>query len=232
MDQRLTAAGRSWQEVQPPPPELPLARLEESLQRPFPRRRALLVAVSLLLAGGSVAATLRQGLDVERRPRAEASAPPAPIVPPGAKTIPFRDLDAAHLPLQREHHGVRDTPYDSVSASGEISGTVHPGDTLVFDAALEAPGVVALLPCPDYTITIGTLTTTRQLNCAQVPFYASLVRSNGHVTSFRPVLPAQTPVLFRMRVTVPDQPGPQNVRWALAGPDGPAFSGRVDVTPR
>jgi hypothetical protein len=125
------------------------------------------------------------------------------------------------------------TPYDTLSASGEISGTVHPGDTLVFDAALEAPGMVSLLPCPDYTITVGTLTTTRQLNCAQVPFYASLVRSAGHVTSFRPVLPAGTQVVFRMRVRVPDQPGRQTVRWALDGPhEMPGFSGLVDVTPR
>ena len=49
------------------------------------------------------------------------------------------------------------TPYDDVTATGDISGTVHPGDTLVFDAVLEAPGLVSLLPCPDYTITFGTL---------------------------------------------------------------------------
>jgi len=99
--------------------------------------------------------------------------------------------------------------------------------------ALEAPGVVGLHPCPDYTITFGALTTTRQLNCAQVPYLASLVRSSGKVTGFRPVLPAETPVFFRMRVTVPDVVGSQKVLWNLDGPqEMPGFSGIVDVTPR
>jgi hypothetical protein len=194
------------------------------------------VATLVLLAGGSAAAAWSQGPDgrhdTERPPRATTHRPAEPIVRPAAKTVPFRDLEATHRPLARDQNGVPVTPFDNVSASGDISGTVHPGDDLVFDAALEAPGLVSLLPCPDYTITVGTRTVTRQLNCAQVPYYASLVRSTGHVTSFRPVLPAGTLVLFRMRVTVPDQPGPQQVRWALAGPHGPAFSGLVEVTTR
>ena len=45
--------------------------------------------------------------------------------------------------------------------------------------------------------------------------------------------PAGTQVLFRMRVTVPDQPGRQQVRWALDGPhEMPGFTGLVEVTPR
>lgn len=125
------------------------------------------------------------------------------------------------------------TQFHDVSATGQIPGTVHPGDTLAFDVMLEASGVTSLHPCPDYTITFGTLTTTRQLNCAQVPYLASLVRSNGKVTQFQPVLPADTQVFFRMRVTVPDEPGTQQVQWALDGPDEmPGFSGTVDVTPR
>ncbi len=53
------------------------------------------------------------------------------------------------------------------------------------------------------------------------------------MTSFRPVLPAGTQVLFRMHVTVPDEPGRQQVRWALVGPhEMPGFSGVVEVTPR
>jgi hypothetical protein len=40
-------------------------------------------------------------------------------------------------------------------------------------------------------------------------------------------------VLFRMHVTVPDQPGRQPVQWSLVGPHPrPGFSGFVDVTPR
>jgi hypothetical protein len=194
------------------------------------------VAALVLLAGGSAAAAWSQGPDrrpgAERPPRAAPHRPAEPIVHPAAKRVPFRALEAAHRPLERDQNGVLVTPFQTVTASGDISGTVHPGDALVFDAALEAPGLVSLLPCPDYTITVGTRTVTRQLNCAQVPFYASLVRSNGHVTAFRPVLPAGTRVLFRMRVTVPDQPGPQQVRWALAGPHAPGFSGLVEVTTR
>ena len=65
-----------------------------------------------------------------------------------------------------------------------------------------------------------------------MPYFASLVRSTGKVTGFRPVLPAGTQVVFRMRVTVPDQPGRQKVLWTLDGPqEMPGFYGVVDVTP-
>ena len=123
------------------------------------------------------------------------------------------------------------TPYDKVAATGESRGRSSRRHARVRRGAA-APGLVSLLPCPDYTITIGgRITTTRQLNCAQVPFYASLVRSSGRVTRFRPVLPAGTQVFFRMHVTVPDQPGRQQVLWALDGPhEMPGFSGSVDVT--
>jgi len=232
MDQRLSTAARRWQDEQPPPPEVPLQRLDESLRRHLPWRRALVGAAVVLLAGGAAVAVSGLGRDGDSPP-AHAGASPTPGVHRATKRVPFRDLEPAHPTLGRVENGVRRTPYDDVSATGDISGTVHPGDTLAFDAVLEAPGLVSLLPCPDYTITFGTLTTTRQLNCAEVPYYASLVRSTGKVTGFRPVLPAGTQVLFRMRVTVPDEPGRQQVLWALDGPRAmPGFSGVVDVTPR
>lgn len=195
--------------------------------------RSVLAAVAVAaLVGGGVAATRHLSATHDAAPDSSRPSPAVPAVPMvpavqrAAKTVPFRDLAPTRPALGRER-----TPYDSVSASGRIPGTAHPGDVLAFDVALQAPGLVSLLPCPDYTVTIGTLTTTRQLNCAQVPFYASLVRSSGHVTSFRPVLPAGTQVLFRMHVTVPDQPGRQQVRWSLVGPrPRPGFSGFVDVT--
>jgi hypothetical protein len=110
---------------------------------------------------------------------------------------------------------------------------VHPGDTLAFEAVLESPVFVSFLPCPDYTITFGTLSTTRQLNCAEVPYFASLVHAGDKVSEFRPVLPAGTQVVFRMHVTVPDQPGRQKVAWTLDGPrQMPGFSGIVEVAPR
>ena len=128
-------------------------------------------------------------------------------------------------------NGVTVTPYDDVSVTGTISGTVHPGDTLSFAAALTAPVVVAFHPCPDYTITFGTHTVTRQLNCEQVPFFASVVRADGTITAFRPVIPGGNVVFFQMRVTVPDEPGQQAVQWTLDGPEQPpGFSGTVEVT--
>jgi len=165
-------------------------------------------------------------------PPADADTSPAPSVHRAVKVVPFRDLEPAHPTLGQAQNGVRVTPYDDITATGHISGTVHSGDTLAFDAVLEAPGLVSLLPCPDYTITFGTLAVTRRLNCAEVPYFASLVRSGDRVTSFRPVLPAGVQVVFRMRVTVPDVPGRQTVLWTLDGPqEMPGFDGTVDVTP-
>jgi RNA polymerase sigma-70 factor (ECF subfamily) len=233
MDHRLSVASRRWRDEQPPAPEVPLDRLDEALRRRVPWRRAASAAVAvLLLAGGAVALASGLGRGGDSPP-AEADTSPTPVAHRAVQTVPFRDLEPKHPALGREQHGVPVTPYDDLTATGDISGTVHPGDTLVFDAVLEAPGLVSLLPCPDYTITFGALTTTRQLNCAQVPYFASLVRSTGKVTGFRPVLPAGTRVTFRMQVTVPDQLGRQRVQWALDGPHAmPGFSGAVDVTPR
>jgi len=147
------------------------------------------------------------------------------------KVVPFRDLPARHPRLRHDQSGVQVTPYDGLSATGHIEGSLHPGDTLVFDAVLESPGLVSLQPCPDYTIAFGSLTTTRQLNCAQVPYFASMVHSDGEVSSFRPVLPAGNEVTFRMHVKVPDALGRQKVLWTLEGPQkAPGFSGLIEVT--
>ena len=231
MDQRLSAAARRWQEEQPPPPEVPIQRLDESLRRNFPWRRALATAAAVLLVGGAVAVVSALSRDGERAPTtADPTPTPTARAHLAKDAVPFRDLEPAHPGLG---HGVGVTQFDGVSATGQISGTVHPGDTLAFDVVLESSGVVGLLPCPDYTITFGVLTTTRQLNCDQVPYLASLVRSGGTVTQFRPVLPAGTQVFFRMRVTVPDVLGTQKVLWSLDGPQAmPGFSGIVNVTPR
>ncbi len=230
MEHRLAAAAQRWQREQPPPPGVPLQRLDESLRRHVPRRRLLVVTLAMLVVAGAAGAVLSGRGGHGGTPPPTADPPPTPGVHRAVKTVPFRDLAPAHPALGRDVNGTRVTPYDQVTATGDISGTVHPGDTLVFHAALEAPGLLSLLPCPDYTITFGTLRTTRQLNCAEVPYFASLVRSTGAVTGFRPVLPAGTQVLFQMRVTVPDQPGRQEVLWALDGPHAmPGFSGVVDV---
>ena len=232
MHQRLTAAARRWQDEQPPEPEIPVLRLDEPARARFPRRRTLTAVAALVLVGGAVAIVSTLHRDDTTAPTA-ADPSPTPHVQRAQKVVPFRDLDPSHLTLGHVQDGVLLTPYDDVTATGNIAGTVHPGDTLTFDAVLEAPGLVSFLPCPDYTITFGTVATTRRLNCADVPFFASLVRSTGKVTAFRPVMPAGTRVLFRMQVTVPDEPGPQRVVWMLDGPQvTPQFDGIVEVTPR
>ncbi len=229
MDQRLSAAARRWQDEQPPPPEVPVQRLDESLGRTPSGRRALAVGVAVLLVGAAGFVVVALSRDGDRAPSA-ADPTPTARVHRAQHAVPFRDLEPAHPGLG---HGVNVTQFGSVTATGQIPGTVHPGDTLAFDVALAASVVTSLRPCPDYTITFGAISTTRQLNCAQVPYLASLVRSDGKMTQFEPVLPAGTQVFFRMRVTVPDQAGTQQVQWALDGPDEmPGFSGTVAVTPR
>jgi len=246
MPQRLASAGRRWQADQAPPPEVLLDRLDQHLPRHLPRRRVAVTA-ALLVAAGSVAVVSVLGHDSGTPPAAAApgaspggstgapsGGPDAqPRVEPSTKTVPFRDLEPGHPTFGGLHASAHATPFDHVSASGTISGSVHPGDRLEFEAVLVSPGLVSLQPCPDYTITVGGVATTRRLNCAQVPYYASLVRSSGQVTSFRPVLPAGTQVGFRMRVVVPDRPGRRQVSWALDGPTPmPGFSGVVEVRAR
>ncbi len=246
MRERLTAAGRRWQDDQPPPPGVPLARLTGAPERTFPYRVVGIAALGVVLVGvgvGAAALVRSLGEDGSAARAApvstsdstsdSASVPGRPQVdrvtrPP----VPWQDLRPGHPVLGRDLNGLLVTPFDDVSATGRISGSFHPGDTLVFDAELMAPGLVPLKPCPDYTISFGTHTVTRQLNCARVPYFASFVHPDGRVTAFRPVLPAGTVVVFRMQVTVPDDPGEQKVLWTLDGPQTtPGFNGTVTVRP-
>jgi RNA polymerase sigma-70 factor (ECF subfamily) len=230
-DRRLSADARSWQDRQPVPPEVPLDRLDTPVRRSVAWRRPVAAAVAAVLVGGGFAAFVRARGGDDTAPRS-AGATPTPQVVHTRKVVPWRDLEPGHALFVHEVNGLRVTPYDQVAATGSISGTLHPGDTLVFDAVLTSPGLVTLHPCPDYTIAFGTHTTSGRLNCSAVPYLASLVRSNGEVTGFRPVLPAGTDVFFQMRVTVPDEVGRQEVRWSLDGPVRvPGFDGVVEVTP-
>jgi RNA polymerase sigma-70 factor (ECF subfamily) len=232
MDERLSVAAGRWQGEQPLAPDVPLRRLGVPLGRHLPWRTAVAAAAAVVLVGGGTVAVVRALGRDDTAPR-DATSPTPRVEAATGKVVPWRDLEPGHPTLGNDVNGVLVTPYDDVSVTGSISGIVHPGDTLVFDAALTAPGIVSLHPCPDYTIAFGTQTTTRGLNCAQVPYFASLVRSNGQVSGFRPVLPAGTHVFFRMRVTVPDEPGRQKVLWTLDGPQElVGFYGIVDVTPR
>lgn len=231
MGQRLSDASLRWQEEQPPPPDIPIQRLDQHVRRNLPSRRAVAAAAAAVLVGAGALAVVGALSGVADRAPGDPDPSPTPGVHRAAEAVPFRDLAPGHPVFGHDLNGAVVTPYDDVSATGHISGTLHPGDTLLFDAILETSGLVSLRPCPDYTITFGADTTTRRLNCAQVPYYASLVRSKDQVTTFRPVLPAGTAVVFRMRVTVPDEPGRQKVRWSLEGPhEMPGFDGIVDVT--
>ena len=148
MEQRLSSAAQRWQARAASPPGVPLRRLDESLRRHLPWRRVLVGAAAMLLvAGGTVAVVSGMGRHGDTPPAA-ADPSPAPSVHRAVKTVPFRDLAPAHPALGRDENGTRVTPYDHVTATGDISGTVHPGDTLVFEAALEAPGLLSLLPVP------------------------------------------------------------------------------------
>lgn len=229
-DERLSALARQWQHEQPPPPEVPLDRLDTPLPR-RPRPRAVVMAAgAAVLAGAGVLALLHPFGGDDPVPRASA-ATPAPQPPRPKEIVPWRDLRAGNPVFAHDANGAVVTPYDQVTATGTITGTVHPGDTLVFEAVLTSPGIVSLRPCPNYTIAFGEHTLTRRLNCTRVPYYASIVSPDGQVSKFQPVLPAGIGVFFRMAVIVPEDTGRQEVTWTLDGPTRtPAFSGVVDVT--
>jgi hypothetical protein len=231
MDDRLSAAARRWQDQQPLAPDVPLERLDAPLARHLPWRAVVVAAAAVVLVGGGAAAVVRALGPDDATPRASDTSPTAQVESAPHRVVPWRDLEPGHPVLGHDQNGVLVTPYDDVTVTGSISGTVHPGDTLVFEAAMTSPGILPFHPCPDYTIAFGTHATTRQLNCAQVPYFASIVRPDGGITAFRPVIPAGTVVFFRMQVTVPDELGSQRVVWTLDGPSPtPGFDGIVEVT--
>jgi hypothetical protein len=224
MDQRLAAAARRWQAEQLPPPGVPLERLEAPTNKRVPWRALVAVAAAVLVvgAGASVVSHLdRSDTDPAQGP---STSSPTAVRQPHAD-VPWRDLKAGHPDIRHTAGGEVVTPYDLVLASGHISGDAHPGDVLVFTAALESDTQLALSPCPDYDIAFGRFAFYQyRLNCAQVPY---------RDRKGRPVLPAHRKVRFEMRVRVPDVAGQQKVLWTLDGPQSaPGFYGLVTVTPR
>ena len=226
MDERLAAASRSWQAQQPPPPGVPLERLDERLPGPIRSRGVLAAAAAVVVVGGGALAVGHLGSD------GTVASPSSPathrVTPSRGATVPWADLPAGHpqvrttlAPAGNGQPAQVVTPFDRVSASGTIRGHARPGDTIVFTAVLESSTDLPLDPCPDYTIAFGTTAQTRQLNCSAVPYRGA---------KGRPYLPAFTNVRFEMQVTVPDTPGRQKVLWTLDGPQRlPGFYGLVDV---
>jgi hypothetical protein len=237
LDQRLAAAGRRWRAEVSPPPTVPVERLGEAAPRPVDRRSvlALGVAATVVLAAGV-------GIGVLRAAGGDSSHPsdhPSPTATVHGtrmpqEIVPWRKLTAQHSQLGHRVNGKLVTPYDGVVATGHIGGVLHPGDTLRFTVTLESSARIVLHPCPDYSIAFGRKGfLSGQLNCSQVPYYASVVGPHGHMSDFRPTLPANTPVSFQMRMTVPEERGRQKVLWTLDGPESsPGFYGIVRVTPR
>jgi hypothetical protein len=222
MERRLAEAARQWQAEQPPPPGIPLERLEAPLRRHLPWQAAAAAAVIVVLVGGGAIALSRSGDD-----RTVGPSTGTPTV--GVQRhrnllpdVPWRNLPAGRPDVRHREHGQVVTPFDRVSATGTIAGTVHPGDTLTFSAVLESPTRLVLDPCPDFNIAFGKGSWhTWQLNCAQVPFRDE---------KGRPVLPAFRDVRFEMKVRVPDVLGEQKVLWTLDGPQQmPGFYGLVHV---
>lgn len=205
------AAGRSWRDEE----RAPVDRVEEPGRR-LPTWLRVVTAVAAAAFLGGVALSLL--LPRHHGPEAASSGPPTPPDP--------------HLHVQRVPPETAPmSPTAGVTARGHIAGRFSPGDVLVFDVTLRSSRFFSLHPCPTYTITFGRHASTRRLSCAHVPYLASLVHPDGQVTDFRPVLPAGTQVVFRMRVAVPDEPGRQHVRWTLnASRPRPRLSGVVDVT--
>jgi hypothetical protein len=220
LDERLAAAGRRWQAEQPPPPAVPLERLDEPVDRSVPWRPLLVAAAAIVLMAGTVALgelgpgstparpTDHQTGVVHREPR-----------PP----VPWRELKAKHPKVGHRSQGRMVTPFDNISANGHIHGHAQPGDTLTFTVVLESYRDVPLDPCPDYSIHFGArAVSTWQLNCTQVPY---------RDVHGRPLLPALKSVRFQMQVTVPDVHGRQKVLWSLDGPTTmPGFYGLVHVS--
>jgi hypothetical protein len=231
MDQRLSAAGRQWQDEQPPAPPVPLERLDEPLRRTVPWRPAVAAAAAVLVVGGGIAALSARGDDRSGSlpPARHGSTLPTPTQVTRHHTatwvVPWQELPAGHPDVRHRQHGQVVTPFDRISAAGEIHGTMHPGDILTFTAVLQSPTRLVLDPCPDFDVAFGRHSFhTWQLNCRQVPYRDS---------QGRPVLPAFKNVRFAMKVRVPEVRGDQKVLWTLDGPQQmPGFYGIVKVTPR
>jgi hypothetical protein len=228
MGERLTAAGRQWRAEQPPPAGVPLERLDDRLDRPRPWRVVAAAAAAVVVVGG-LATVLTRSHDDQRSQVGTTGTPttqttPQPSTLP-AVDVPWRDLPAGHPHVRHREHGKVVTRYDRVSATGTITGHLHPGDLLTFTAVIQSPTRLVLDPCPDFNVAFGRYSwNTWQLNCRQVPY-----RDGRN----RPVLPAFRDVGFEMRVRVPDVRGDQKVLWTLDGPQQmPGFYGIVKVTAR
>jgi hypothetical protein len=234
MDHRLAAAGARWVAEQPLPPAVAMDRLTESVRRRPRWQPVAVAAAATLVVGGGTLGLVRATLAGSEAPSDRPSGTPVTHgTGVATEVVPFRATRPGHVKVGHRVGGHLVTPYDGIVASGKIGGTVHPGDTLSFVVALESDQRISLHPCPDYSIAFGTTSAvTRRLNCTQVPYYASIPLPNGKMSDFRPTLPAQTPVMFQMRMRVPDELGRQKVLWTLDGPlSMPGFYGIVRVVP-
>jgi hypothetical protein len=103
----------------------------------------------------------------------------------------------------------RVSPYDGVTATGNLDLTARAGQPLDFAVTLTSKQDLPLDPCPDYSILIAASESSYALDCAAVPH---------HDAQGRPYLPAGVPVTFAMRADPGDATTPRFV-WRLTTPD-------------
>jgi len=113
------------------------------------------------------------------------------------------------------------SPYEQVTATGDLDLTVPVGAPVGFEITLTSPVDLPLDPCPDYQILFAPRIEYYGLNCAAV----SHVDEEG-----RPYLPAGVPVTFAMRT-----PGLDTdvfitkFAWILDAPGHPTAGGTVEI---
>jgi hypothetical protein len=114
------------------------------------------------------------------------------------------------LPIQAAYDQTPQSPYEKVTATGDLDVTVPVGAGIDFQVTLTSPADLPLDPCPDYQILVGSRMDTHGLNCAAVPY----VDAAG-----RPYLPAGVGVAFAMHADGLDAPlySPKFL-WVLSAP--------------
>ena len=100
------------------------------------------------------------------------------------------------------------SPYDDVTAAGDLDLTARADQPLNFAVTLTSKHDLPLDPCPDYTILTSAGESSYALDCAAVPHRDA----RG-----RPYLPAGVPVTFAMRAD-PGRESTPKFLWQLTTP--------------
>lgn len=124
-------------------------------------------------------------------------------------------------PIQQATDDTPRSPWEDVTASGDLDVSVAVGDPIDFTVTLTSPVDLPLQPCPDYSMLVGSRTDTWALNCAAVPS-----RDDAGV----PSLPAGVPVTFAMHADgLADPIYSPKFLWVLDAPGHPTAAGILQV---